>query len=83
MPLCTTAVVRQPITGCGEAVATGNPPPAISEKGLPPGVDLHDNANGTASISGAPTKPGTYRVTLRAKNAGSSVSKSFVIKVSK
>ncbi len=83
MPLCTTAVVGQPITSCGEVVATGNPPPAISEEGLPPGVDLHDNGNGTASFSGAPTQSGTYRVTLMAKNAGSSASKSFVIKVSK
>jgi PKD repeat protein len=83
MPLCTTAVVGQQITGCGEVVATGNPPPAISEEGLPPGVDLHDNGNGTASMSGAATKPGTYRVTLRAKNAGGSVAKSFVIEVSK
>ena len=83
LPSCRTAVVGQPINGCGEVVATGNRPLAIGEKGLPPGLELHDNGNGTASISGAPTSPGTYRVTLRAKNAGSSVSKSFVINVSK
>ncbi len=35
---------------------------------LPPGLSLHDNKDGTASLSGTPTQSGTYTFTVEAEN---------------
>jgi beta-glucosidase len=43
--------------------------PAISVTGtLPPGLSVHDNGDGTATLTGTPTTPGTYQVAVRAVN---------------
>ncbi len=50
--------------------ATGFPTPTFSESGqLPPGTSFVDNGNGTATISGIPTQPGTFVVTVVANNS--------------
>ena len=46
------------------------PVPKLTEKGtLPKGISFHDNGNGTATISGAPSakSSGSYRLTIKAK----------------
>ncbi|MGA7148606.1 MAG: putative Ig domain-containing protein, partial [Microbacterium sp.] len=49
----------------------GSPAPAISASGaLPAGLTLIDNGDGTATLSGTPTAPGTTGVVLTAQNAG-------------
>ena len=46
-----------------------DPRAAISSVGTPPdGLTLTDNGDGTAILSGTPTAPGTYTVTLAAEN---------------
>jgi hypothetical protein len=48
---------------------TGYPTPAITETGsLPPGLTLHDNGNGSATIAGTPTAGGSYPLTVTANN---------------
>jgi subtilase family serine protease len=55
--------------------ATGYPIPTFSVLGqLPSGTSLVDNGNGTATISGTPTQPGNFVVTVVATNsAGTSL----------
>jgi sugar lactone lactonase YvrE len=46
---------------------TGTPVPSITNKGkLPKGLKLTNNSNGTATMSGTPTKAGTYHFTIEA-----------------
>jgi predicted outer membrane repeat protein len=66
------------ITSAGDAVASagapfaftvttsGTPVPAIKAKRLPTALVLTDNGNGTADISGTPSKPGTFHFTIKA-----------------
>ena len=61
--------------------AGGYPAPSWGESGLPPGVSFHDNADGTATLSGTPTMPGTYPVPLMATNAYGSVQQTLTITV--
>ena len=56
--------------------ATGNRPMFFTAEGLPPGLQL-DAANGR--ITGVLKMPGTYQVTLRAKNALGDAQKPFRI----
>lgn len=50
--------------------APGTPTPTLSYMGtLPSGVGFTDNGDGTASISGMPTTPGSFEVTVTASNA--------------
>ena len=54
-----------------EITSTGYPTPALTVTGaLPSGVSLHDNGDGTASLSGTPTAGtgGSYTVTITADN---------------
>jgi hypothetical protein len=45
---------------------SGAPVPAIRTKGLPKALVCTDNGNGTAEISGAPSKLGTFHFTIKA-----------------
>ncbi len=50
-------------------VASAIPAAKITLKGsLPPGLKLHDNGDGTASLTGMPTRVGTYQFAVLAKN---------------
>ena len=65
-----TAVIGEPfsfeVETCGLSTPT---PPHIRAADLPSGLSLHNNHDGTASITGTPQNdsPGQYTVTLRAK----------------
>ncbi|MCW2755732.1 MAG: hypothetical protein JWQ32_3143 [Marmoricola sp.] len=68
-------------------VTTGGfPVAAIAESGaLPSGVQLHDNGDGTASLSGTPAQgsAGTYPITVTATNGiGSAATQTFTLTVS-
>ena len=49
---------------------------------LPPGLNLHDNKDGTASFFGTPTKSGTYTFTLEAENKEGITYQQFTVTVS-
>jgi len=63
---------------------TGYPTSAITEQGtLPTGLSFNDKGNGTATISGTASGPGSYPVTISASNAsGSTASLVVTITVS-
>jgi uncharacterized repeat protein (TIGR01451 family) len=78
--LATTGVTfAYPIT-----TAYGYPVPTITSSALPGGVNLTDNQNGTASLTGTPgpTAGGVYPITITATNGvGSPVNQAFVLTV--
>ena len=61
--------------------AGGYPAPSWGESGLPPGVSFTDNHDGTATLSGTPTTPGTYAMPLMATNAYGSAQQTLTITV--
>jgi hypothetical protein len=63
------------------ARAGGYPAPSWGESGLPPGVSFTDNSDGTATLSGTPTAPGTYAIPLMATNAYGSAQQTLTITV--
>lgn len=48
---------------------------------LPPGLSLHDNKDGTASLFGTPSRAGVYTFTLEAANKVGSITQSFTVTV--
>src|SRR6185312_5949755 len=69
--------------GSFTVTATGTPAPSLTESGsLPGGVTFHDNGNGTATLSGTASSPGTFLITISATNAvGSPATQSFTLTV--
>ena len=63
--------------------ATGYPKPTITETGgLPAGLKFTSGgANGSATISGTPILPGTYRVTLTAKSTAGTATQGLTINI--
>ncbi|HEY4453200.1 MAG TPA: Ig domain-containing protein [Pseudonocardiaceae bacterium] len=62
--------------------ATGYPKPTITESGgLPLGVKFSGGANGSATISGTPILPGTYKVTLTAKSTAGTITQGLTINI--
>ena len=62
--------------------ATGYPKPTITESGgLPLGVKFSGGANGSATISGTPILPGTYKVTLTAKSTAGTATQGLTITI--
>ncbi len=60
----------------------GFPAPAITKHHAPPaGLTFVDNGNGTATLSGTPTKGGTTTMSLTASNGSGQASQSLVIQV--
>ncbi|HJQ07684.1 MAG TPA: right-handed parallel beta-helix repeat-containing protein [Nocardioides sp.] len=56
-------------SGPATYTSTGSPQPALSATGLPAGLTLTDNHDGTATLSGTPTGPGgRFQVTVKATN---------------
>ncbi len=75
----TGTALSYPVT-----TAYGNPTPALTAAGLPSGVTLIDNGDGTAVLSGTPTANagGAYTVTFTATNGvGTPVTQSFSLTV--
>jgi PKD repeat protein len=60
---------------------SGYPPPSIGWDSQPPGMTFTDNGNGTATLSGTPTMPGSYPVTLTATNSGGSLQQTLTVTV--
>lgn len=50
--------------------------------GLPPGLNLKQNGNNAGLISGSPSTPGTYNVTISATNSAGTTSASLIISIS-
>jgi hypothetical protein len=61
--------------------AGGYPAPSWGESGLPPGISFTDNGDGTATLSGTPTTPGTYPIPLMATNAYGSAQQTLTVTV--
>ena len=63
-------------------VAGGYPAPVLSISGrLPSGVTFTAHKGGTATLAGKPAKAGKYTVTLHARNAYGTVTKTLTIAV--
>src|ERR1019366_2347496 len=79
----TTFVVGT--AGTFTVTTTGVPTPSLSETGgLPSGVTLKDNGNGTATLGGTPAagSAGSYPITIKAHNGvGTDASQSFTLTV--
>jgi hypothetical protein len=63
--------------------STGYPMATITRTGSIRGMTFTTKSNGTATLSGRPTKAGTYRLTITAKNSVGSASHTFTLTVSK
>ena len=62
---------------------SGAPTASLSESGaLPPGMNFQNLGNGTATISGTPTSPGVYDLTIMATNTLGSTVQHLVVTVS-
>jgi hypothetical protein len=70
-------------TGSFTVTTTGYPTPSILEEGaLPSGVTFVDGGNGTATLSGVPTRTGTFPIQIQASNGLSpSADQAFVLTV--
>jgi hypothetical protein len=72
-PAITSGVPSSLVAGQPATVtitASGAPTPALSETGaLPPGVTFQDTGDGIATLTGTPTAPGAYPITITADNA--------------
>jgi hypothetical protein len=72
-----TSTVDQPFSFT--VMTVGTPVPLLSEKGkLPKHITFVDNHNGTATISGTPTKAGSYHVEIRV-TFGTGITKNLVV----
>ena len=57
------------VAGSFTVTTTGSPTPAITESGaLPAGLTLTDNGDGTATLAGTPSAPGSFQLTITAAN---------------
>ena len=64
-----SAIFTEGAANSFNVTTTGYPAPSLHETGaLPPGVTFVDNGNGSATLSGDPTEPGTYSLNLSASN---------------
>ena len=69
MTSAPTATFTQRMSGAFTIAAGGWPVPALTVRGsLPPGLTFNDNANGTATLAGTPTRAGTYAFSVTADN---------------
>lgn len=70
--------------GSFTVMATGSPTPTMSATGVPSGVALVDNGNGTATLSEATAAAGTYLITISASNVvGPPATQSFTLTVNR
>ncbi len=61
---------------------TGSPWPALTATGLPAGLSLTDNGDGTANLTGTPSGPGgSFTVTVRAANEAGTTQADVTVEV--
>lgn len=60
---------------------TGYPQATVTRTGTVPGLTFTSNSKGTATLSGTPTKAGTYTLTFTAKNSVGSATQTFTLVV--
>jgi hypothetical protein len=60
----------------------GYPTPTLRAQRLPRGLTLTSNNNGTATITGAPTRRGTHVFVLKARNSDGTATQRFTLTVS-
>ena len=78
----TVVTAGQPITEPFEVLTKlGNPEPALTATGLPQGMMLLDNGNGTGEFVGTPeaTTGGLYTVTISASNVVGTLQQTFAL----
>ena len=85
-PAITSAASSTFVVGVAKSFSittSGSPAPSLTESGtLPAGLSFHDNGNGTATISGTPTSPGTVTLTLTAANGvGTNATQTLVLTI--
>ncbi|MCD2498230.1 beta strand repeat-containing protein [Microbacterium nymphoidis] len=68
-------------TGTFTVTTTGYPNAALTASTLPDGLSFWPNADGTATITGAPTQSGAFPVTLTAANGTEDVTQELTITV--
>lgn len=75
--------LTQGTSGTFTVTTTGTPVPSLTESGtLPTGIMFHDNANGTATLSGTASVSGSYQLTLTANNGiGTPATQNFTLTV--
>jgi len=65
----TQTTFRTGDQGSFTVATTGTPTPSLKENGeLPAGVSFTDNGNGTGTLQGTPSVPGSYPITITASN---------------
>ncbi len=68
--------------GSFTVLTSAAPAPALTDSGvLPAGLAFVDNGNGTATISGTPTTPGTSTITIEAANSYGTATQSLSLEV--
>jgi hypothetical protein len=75
----TSSIFTVGQAGSFTVTTTGTPTPTITETGaLPGGVTFVDRNNGTATLSGTPTEPGTFPLSITTRNsAGTSATQTL------
>jgi hypothetical protein len=61
--------------------STGYPVATVTRSGSVKGMTFTAKSNGTATLSGKPTKVGTYKLAITAKNSVGSASQTFILTV--
>ncbi len=81
-PAFTTAATKTVKHGHAVVInvkTTGYPHPAITQVGLPGGLTLTDNGNGTAKVTGTAPAAGPYPFTLTATNGSGVANQAFTL----
>ena len=60
---------------------SGYPAPSFGWSNIPPGLTFTDNGNGTATLSGTPTTPGSYAMPLSAASAYGTAQQTLTVTV--
>jgi Putative Ig domain len=67
--------------GSFPVTTSGYPAPSFGWGNVPPGMTFTDNGNGTATLAGTPTTPGTYAMALSAVNAYGTAQQTLTVTV--
>jgi len=68
-------------TGTFRVTTSGYPAAGLTGSNVPPGMTFTSNGDGTATLSGTPTTPGTYTMALAAVNAYGTAQQTLTVTV--